>query len=124
MLLEHQGLFNALDLIPPRSYLDGAPLQSLDDLIESGIFLRTNRQNFRRSNFFNPRQKAALALKLAYSLMDFFDMESITPSWDGKKMFLASPPGSRTQDGLLYISFARGVVRSPGPILGSVTQSC
>lgn len=114
MILEHQGLFSALDVIPPRSYLDGTPLQSLDDLMETGVFLRTNHQKFGRPDFFNPKQKKALVLKMAYCLRDSFDTEAIAPSFDGNKIFLVSPPGIKTQDGLLYMSVANGAPHPSG----------
>ncbi|KAN0066705.1 hypothetical protein V8E54_015175 [Elaphomyces granulatus] len=112
ILHEHQGLFSIHDLIPP-SYLSGAPIHSLDHLLETGAFLRTDHENFRRSNLFNPRQKKALALKLAHCLMDFFDSNYASPTWDIGKVFLVTPPGSRTQDGLLYVGFTTKNASSP-----------
>ncbi|OXV05531.1 hypothetical protein Egran_06701 [Elaphomyces granulatus] len=112
ILHEHQGLFSIHDLIPP-SFLSGAPIHSLDHLLETGAFLRTDHENFRRSNLFNPRQKKALALKLAHCLMDFFDSNYASPTWDIGKVFLVTPPGSRTQDGLLYVGFTTRNASSP-----------
>jgi hypothetical protein len=112
ILHEHQGLFSIHDLIPP-SHLSGAPIHSLDYLLETGAFLRTDHENFRRSNLFNPRQKKALALKLAHCLMDFFDSNYASPTWNTEKVFLVTPPGSRTQDGLLYMGFTTRNASSP-----------
>ncbi|KAH8883060.1 hypothetical protein GQ53DRAFT_772040 [Thozetella sp. PMI_491] len=105
ILHEHRGLFHAVNDIPPISSLKIASEQSLRQHLESGAFLRGDRDNKRPADFFGPREKQILALKLSRCLLEFFDSETTSPSWDSDKVYLVAPSG-RFADPVL-LAFAK-----------------
>ncbi|KAH8779030.1 hypothetical protein BGZ57DRAFT_342309 [Hyaloscypha finlandica] len=118
ILHEHQGLFHALDDISPISSLNIDPDQSLGHYIEEGAFLRNDRGKPRPAEFFSPREKQTLALKLARCLLGFLDSESTSPSWNSGKVYLLTPPGVKPRNAFLYLAFKRGNGHSPEFTLG------
>ncbi|KAE8440465.1 hypothetical protein EG329_007585, partial [Mollisiaceae sp. DMI_Dod_QoI] len=113
ILHEYRGLFHALDDIPPISSLSIDPDQSLGHYIEKGAFLRNDREKPRPGEFFSPREKQTLALKLARCLLGFLDSESTSPSWNSGKVYLLTPPGVNPRNAFLYLAFKRGNDHSP-----------
>jgi hypothetical protein len=109
--IEDKDIFNVYgDLLPPAMHLNQLPAQSLAEFIESGAFRSMTYQNYQQrleGDFFNTKQKRALALRLGRCLMDFFDYKHTLHTWDPSKIFFLVQHGIQSTDKLLYMSFLR-----------------
>lgn len=102
---EHHGLFNGIHQFPgvSKSHLDPKSLQSLDELIREGAFLRTSQA------LFTARQKCIFALKLAHCLAEFIFPDSCSPKWNNKDgiFMISNSKAGEFDKSRLYLTFAR-----------------
>ncbi|KAL8367020.1 hypothetical protein RB599_011105 [Gaeumannomyces hyphopodioides] len=116
LLLEKYGLFGAwtpLQLAQPSS---APPKENLDKLISSGAFKPLDPHTLMRGPRpirYNIQEKRALAVRLGYCLMDFFDagLSSKRIYFLGSTKASCSPTRSET----LYLSFASGLPATTEP---------
>ncbi|KAK3363888.1 hypothetical protein B0T25DRAFT_528662 [Lasiosphaeria hispida] len=85
--------------VHPISDFDATSFQSLHDLVKAEAFLpppNTLDDGTRRPDLtIGPKQKNALALKMAHCLNQFLlRTKPIRPNWDSKRILLKHPPGS------------------------------
>ncbi|KAL8305770.1 hypothetical protein RB597_003520 [Gaeumannomyces tritici] len=110
LLLEKYGLFGAWTPLQLAQPFSAPPKENLDKLISSGAFKRLDLLTLTRGSLpirYSIREKRALAVRLGYCLMDFFDADLSSKSI----YFLSSTKAScsRTRSETLYLSFASGL---------------
>ncbi|KAL8418730.1 hypothetical protein RB594_002080 [Gaeumannomyces avenae] len=110
LLLEKYGLFGAWTPLQLAQPFSAPPKENLDKLISSGAFKPLDLLTLTRGSLpirYSIREKRALAVRLGYCLMDFFDANLSSKSI----YFLGSRKAScsRTRSETLYLSFASGL---------------
>ncbi|KAK4233927.1 hypothetical protein C8A03DRAFT_47630 [Achaetomium macrosporum] len=110
LLIEQYGLFGAWTPLQPTQAPPALPKENLDKLISSGAFKPLDLLTLTKgvaSMRYKPQEKRALAVRLGYCLMDFFDADLSSK----RIYFLGSTKASccRTRNETLYLSFASGL---------------
>ncbi len=110
VLIKQYGLFGAWTKSQTTSR--ATPKETLDQLISNGAFKPMSpRMLFSGcARRYKPREKRALAVRLGYCLMDFFDSDL-----SSKRIYLLSGASSQSRSDTLYLSFDSGSPASPEP---------
>lgn len=118
LLIKSQGIFAVKELPPSSFYLSGRSPTSLYTLLAGGVFSRTDTTNFRTRLLLpvvGPRQKKAIALRLARCLMEFFDTGFTSETWDPEKIYASYVSGTNPFDGGWYATFSKREAPSSSP---------
>ncbi|KLU87692.1 hypothetical protein MAPG_06686 [Magnaporthiopsis poae ATCC 64411] len=109
LLIEQYGLFGAWTPLHPSQPSSAPPQENLDKLISSGAFKPLDLVTLSGGSSsirYKTQEKRALAVRLGYCLMDFFDADLSSK----RIYFLGSTKSScsRTRNETLYLSFDSG----------------
>ncbi|SPO02494.1 uncharacterized protein DNG_05167 [Cephalotrichum gorgonifer] len=107
LFIEEDGLFSAWAPSPSQTESPASPKDTLDELIIKGAFGPPDL-NARLSGSdptqYNPQEKRALAVRLGYCLMDFFDV-----NLSSKRIYLLGSSTVSFRNEPLYLSFKSGL---------------
>ncbi|KLU82019.1 hypothetical protein MAPG_01098 [Magnaporthiopsis poae ATCC 64411] len=106
--IERYGLFGAWTTSQTGS--PAPPKETLDQLISNGAFKPLSLGALASGSFsmrYKPQEKRALAVRLGYCLMDFFDSDL-----SSKRIYFLGTSSQSSRNGTLYLSFTSG---SPAP---------
>jgi hypothetical protein len=99
----YYGTWTHLRPSPPSS---APPKQNLEELISNGAFKGLDLENIESSSLrYKIREKRALAVRLGYCLMDFFDADLSSQRIYHRLGSNKTTPRFWTRDGTLYLSF-------------------